>query len=65
MSANPTNSQPLQPPKRLDQLRGKTRLLRSSKRTEDAAVDWATKFIVFHGRRSGRGLQERFRCPNQ
>jgi len=50
MSANPTNSQTLQPPKLLDQLRGKTRLLRSSKRTEDAAVDWATKFIVFHGR---------------
>jgi len=39
--------------------------LRSSKRTEDAAVDWATKFIVFHGRRSGRGLREHLRCPNQ
>jgi len=50
MSSNPTNSQTLQPPKLLDQLRGETRLLRSSKRTEDAAVDWATKFIVFHGR---------------
>jgi len=56
MSANPTNSQTSQPPKLLDQLRGKIRLLHYSKRTEDAYVDWATKFIVFHGKRHPREM---------
>jgi len=42
MSANPTNSQTSQPPKLLDQLRGKIPLLHYSKRTEEAYVDWAT-----------------------
>ena len=51
MSANPTNPQPSQPPKLLDRLRGKTRLLHYSKRTEDAYADWATKYILFHGKR--------------
>ena len=51
MSANPTNPPPSQPPKLLDRLRGKTRLLHYSKRTEDAYADWATKYILFHGKR--------------
>ncbi len=51
MSANPTNPPPSQPPKLLDRLRGKTRLLHYSKSTEDAYADWATKFILFHGKR--------------
>lgn len=37
-----------QPPKLLDQLRAKTRLLHYSKRTEDAYADWAKQFILFH-----------------
>jgi len=69
VSANPTNSQTSQQPKWLDQLRGKTRLLHFSKRTEDANVDWATKFIVFHARRPqevASGLSQGVvRCPNQ
>ena len=56
MSAIPTIPQTPQPPKLLDQLRGKTRLLHYSKRTEDAYVAWATKFIVFHGKRHPREL---------
>ena len=48
MSQPPTNSRP---PKLLDQLRAKTRLLHYSKRTEEAYVDWATRFILFHGKR--------------
>ena len=56
MSANPTNSQTSQSPKLLDQLRGKTRLLHYSKRTEEAYVDWATKFILFHGKRHPREM---------
>ena len=56
MSAIPTIPQTPQPPKLLDQLRGKTRLLHYSKRTEDAYVAWAMKFIVFHGKRHPREL---------
>ena len=56
MSANPTNSQTSQPPKLLDQLRGKIRLLHYSKRTEDSYFDWATKFIVFQGKRHPREM---------
>ena len=56
MSANPANSQTSQAPKLLDQLRGKTRLLHYSKRTEEAYVDWATKFILFHGKRHPREM---------
>ena len=49
-------SQTSQPPKLIDQLRGKTRLLHYSKRTEDAYADWATKFILFHGKRHPREM---------
>ncbi len=35
----------------LDQVRGATRRLHYSIRTEDAYVDWAKRFIVFHGKR--------------
>jgi len=35
----------------LEQLRATTWLLYYSKRTEDAYVDWATKFILFHNKR--------------
>lgn len=39
------------PPRLLDRLRAKTRLLHYSKRTEDAYADWVTKFILFHNKR--------------
>ena len=51
MSANRTLPQPSQSPELLNQLRGRTRLLRYSKRTEEAYVGWATRFILFHGKR--------------
>lgn len=44
------------PPRLLDQLRQKTRLLHYSRRTEDAYVDWVTWFTVFHGKRHPREL---------
>jgi integron integrase len=44
------------PPRLLDQLRQKTRLLHYSRRTEEAYVDWVTRFIVFHGKRHPREL---------
>lgn len=40
-----------QPPKLLDQLRESLRVRRYSLRTEDAYVDWARRFILFHGKR--------------
>jgi integron integrase len=39
------------PPKLLDQLRATTRLLHYSRRTEDAYVDWVTRYILFHGKK--------------
>ena len=39
------------PPKLLDRLRAKTRLLHSSIRTEEAYAAWSTKFILFHHQR--------------
>ena len=51
MSDSHQNSQAAKSPKLLDQLRAKTRLLHYSKRTEDAYVDWSTRFILFHGKR--------------
>ena len=42
------------PPKLLDQLRAKARLLHYSKRTEEAYVDWVTRFILFHGKKHPR-----------
>ena len=45
------SSLPAQPPKLIDRLRAKTRLLHYSVRTEEAYADWATRFILFHGKR--------------
>lgn len=50
---NPQNNQP---PKLLDQLAAKTRLLHYSKRTEAAYVDWAKRFILFHNKRHPREM---------
>lgn len=43
-----------QPPKLLDQLRESLRVRHYSLRTEDAYVDWARRFILFHGKRHPR-----------
>ena len=51
MSPNIPNSRTPTPPKLLDRLRSKTRLLHYSIRTEEAYVGWCTKFILFHDKR--------------
>ena len=44
------------PPRLLDQLRAKARLLHYSLRTEDAYADWVKRFILFHGKRHPREM---------
>src|SRR5512143_2899232 len=44
------------PPRLLDRLRGELRVRHRSRRTEDAYVEWARRFIVFHGKRHPAGL---------
>ena len=46
----PTPTAPQQP-KLLDLLRQRIRVLHYSIRTEQAYVDWARRFILFHGKR--------------
>jgi hypothetical protein len=46
----------LTPPRLLDQVRERIRLNHYSIRTEDAYVDWARRFILFHGKRHPREL---------
>ncbi len=43
-------------PRLLDRLRGELRVRHLSLRTEDAYVDWARRFILFHGKRHPREL---------
>lgn len=45
------SGQPSRPPKFLDQVRNAIRLRRLSYRTEQAYVDWAKRFILFHNKR--------------
>ena len=52
----PTNSGPTQPPKLLNQVAGKMRLVHYSKRTESAYVDWIKRFILFHNKRHPRDM---------
>ena len=49
MLENNTTGRP--PPKWLDQLRAKCRLLHYSIRTEEAYVGWCTQFVLFHDER--------------
>ena len=44
------------PPRLLDQLRAKARLLHYSLRTEEAYADWVKRFILFHGKRHPREM---------
>ncbi len=43
-------------PRLLDRLRGELRVRHLSLRTEDAYVDWARRYILFHGKRHPREL---------
>ncbi|WP_415203318.1 phage integrase N-terminal SAM-like domain-containing protein [Pseudorhodoferax sp.] len=47
---------PSQPPKLLDALRDRIRVLHYSIRTERAYMDWARRFILFHGKRHPRDM---------
>jgi hypothetical protein len=48
---------PVKPaPKLLDQMRERIRVKRYSIRTESAYVDWAQRFILFHGERHPREM---------
>lgn len=53
MDAHPATARP---PKLLDQVAAKMRLLHYSKRTEEAYVDWIKRFILFHGKRHPREM---------
>jgi hypothetical protein len=44
------------PPKLLDRVRAKLRLLHYVIRTEEAYVDWARQFILFHNKRHPREM---------
>ena len=46
----------VQPPKLLEQLRESLRVRHYSLRTEDAYVDWARRFILFHAKRHPRDM---------
>lgn len=50
------SDQPPQPPKFLDQVRNAIRLRRMSYRTEQAYVDWAKRFILFHNKRHPKDM---------
>ena len=55
MNSQPT-AIPAQPPKLLDQVAAKMRLLHYSKRTESAYVDWIKRYILFHNKRHPREM---------
>ena len=46
-------------PKLLDQVRNLMRLRRYSLRTEEAYVGWMRRYILFHGKRHPRDLDEK------
>lgn len=48
---DPPATAPAQPPKLLDRIRQACRVRHYSIRTEDAYVDWARRFILFHNKR--------------
>ncbi len=48
--------EPQRQPRLLDRLRTRTRVLHYSIRTEQAYVDWARRFILFHGKRHPKEL---------
>src|SRR4051812_22244741 len=46
-----TPSPPSRPPKLLDQVRTRLRMLHYAQRTEEAYVGWIRRYILFHGKR--------------
>ena len=56
LSASSLENPPLQPPKLLEQLRIHLRTRRYSIRTEQTYIDWARRFILFHGKRHPRDM---------
>ena len=52
----PLQSSPSPPPKLLEQLRIHLRTRHYSIRTEQAYIDWARRFILFHGKRHPREM---------
>ena len=55
-SAGDQSAPPTSPPRLLDALRHASRVRHYSIRTEEAYVDWARRFVRFHGRRHPREL---------
>lgn len=47
---------PKNPPKLLDQVSAKLRMLHYSKRTEQAYIDWIRRYIIFHNKRHPREM---------
>ena len=56
MGSLPLSSPQGKPPKLLDQLAAKARMLHYSRRTESAYVDWNRRFILFHNKRHPREM---------
>jgi len=54
--AAPPAPDPPSPPRLLDQIRHRIRAKHFARRTEKVYVDWARRFIVFHGKRHPREL---------
>jgi len=50
------SEQPTQPPRFLEQMANAIRLRRMSYRTEQAYVDWAKRFILFHHKRHPKDM---------
>ncbi|WP_439711784.1 phage integrase N-terminal SAM-like domain-containing protein [Acidithiobacillus ferrianus] len=52
------NSQatPSTPPRLLDQVRARIRVMHYSIRTEEAYTDWARRFILFHHKRHPKNM---------
>ena len=51
-----------QPPRLLESMRERIRVLHYSIRTEQAYVDWARRFILFHDKRHPREMGAPERC---
>lgn len=56
---SPSDAGPPRPPKLLEQLRTHLRTRHYSIRTEEAYIDWARRFILYHGKRHPKDLGAR------
>jgi hypothetical protein len=55
-AAIPTPADPARQPKLLERMRIHLRTRHYSIRTEEAYIDWARRFILFHGKRHPQGM---------